>query len=129
MLGTEEQVDIPISPSANNYLKLYDADEQRRAWNVANFLEFGHLEISQSTGVTQGAVAAMPAELRRRLMEIGTICELVAEFFHGDVKKTILWFNEPNMMLGNISPRSLIRVGRYKTLYKFIVDSLSGYAA
>jgi hypothetical protein len=43
----------------------------------------------------------------------------------GDVRKTVLWLTLPNPMLGNVSPRDMIRFGRYKRLSKFIANALS----
>jgi len=50
-------------------------------------------------------------------------CNLVAEFFDGDPVKTALWFRTPNPMLGDMSPRDMIRYGRYKRLQKFILEA------
>jgi len=65
----------------------------------------------------------IPAELRERLTEIATICELVAEHFDGDVAKTALWFRVPNPLLGNLSPRDQIRLGRYRKVLKFVFEA------
>ncbi len=48
---------------------------------------------------------------------------LVSAFFN-DKKKTEAWFNTDNPMLGNISPRDMIRVGRGDKLLHFIKTSL-----
>jgi hypothetical protein len=47
----------------------------------------------------------------------------VAGYFEGDIEKTALWFRTPNPMLGNISPRDMIRFGRYKRLLKFVTEA------
>jgi hypothetical protein len=41
------------------------------------------------------------------------------------VHKTELWFRLPNPLLGNVSPRDMIRYGRYETMRDFIYTSLS----
>jgi len=56
-----------------------------------------------------------------RLREIANIANLVAEFFAGDAQKVGLWFEIANPMLGNISPRDMIRIGRYKRLLNFVI--------
>jgi hypothetical protein len=65
----------------------------------------------------------MPAELRERLIEWATAINLVANFF-GDGDKALLWFQTPNPLLGNMTPRDMIRVGRFKKLLKFIQTAL-----
>ncbi len=65
----------------------------------------------------------MPAELRQRLVEWATILNLVAEYFH-DVDKVALWIHTPNPLLGDLSPRDMIRLGRYSKLLKFVQSSL-----
>jgi len=65
-------------------------------------------------------------ELETRLNEIANICELMAGYFEGDVKKTALWFNVKNPALGGVTPTDMIRFGRYKKLEKFIRNALAG---
>jgi hypothetical protein len=54
----------------------------------------------------------------------GSRTELVAQFFDGDAAKTALWFKTPNPLLGNLSPRDMIRYGRYDRLRRFVLDAL-----
>ena len=65
----------------------------------------------------------MPEELRERLIEWATAINLVANFF-GSGEKAILWFQTANPLLGNMTPRDMIRVGRFKKLLKFIQTAL-----
>ncbi len=65
----------------------------------------------------------MPAELRERLTQWATALNLVAGFFQ-DQGKTIIWFFMPNPLLGGMSPRDMIRVGRFKKLLNFIQTAL-----
>src|SRR3989338_3886607 len=74
---------------------------------VVEFLEFKKEDISKATGVALGSVRydnKIPAELHERIREWASLLNLVAEYFHGDVKKTALWFTIPNPMLGNVTP-------------------------
>lgn len=48
---------------------------------------------------------------------------MVAEYSEGDTEKTSLWFRTPNPMLGNISPRDMIRIGRTTRLRKFVTEA------
>ena len=70
----------------------------------------------------------IPRDLKERMEQVAIICNLVAEYFKGDAKKTALWFRTLNPMLGNISPRDMIRLGRYQKLQKFIVAAKTSYA-
>src|ERR1043166_1415219 len=65
----------------------------------------------------------MPLELKERLTEWATALNLVYGFFK-DKDKTILWFSIPNPLLGDMTPRDMIRVGRFKKLLNFIQTAL-----
>jgi hypothetical protein len=51
---------------------------------------------------------------------IKEIVGLLAEFFENDDTKIITWLNMRNYGLGDISPASLIKVGRSKKVLQFI---------
>jgi hypothetical protein len=83
-------------------------------------------DLSKLAGVAISSVrfdANIPVPVADRLREIANIANLVAEFFGGDAKKVGLWFELTNPMLGNISPRNMIRAGRYKRLLSFVLDA------
>jgi len=93
---------------------------------VSDFLDLDTEELSKIGGVSKQSVrldSRIPRDLKERLEQIANICALVAEYFEGNVDKTTLWFRTPNPMLGDISPRDMIRFGRYKRLRKFITDA------
>ena len=93
---------------------------------VTDFLDFDTNALSKIGGVSKESVRLdrrIPKALKDRLEQIANICSLVAEYFEGDAQKTALWFRTTNPMLGNVSPRDMIRLGRYKRLLSFIVDS------
>ncbi|MCB0638359.1 MAG: DUF2384 domain-containing protein [Lewinella sp.] len=93
---------------------------------VSNFLELNKKELSKVAGVSAQSVRfdhKIPNDLKERLEQIANICNLVAEFFDGDAEKTALWFRTPNPMLGDLSPRDMIRYGRYKRLQKFVMNA------
>lgn len=81
------------------------------------------------------------AELVRSLSEVGGVargragqgeleqlCEQVVGFFEGDVNRAALWFRLPNPLLGDVSPRDMIRYGRYARLQQFVVEALADNA-
>ncbi len=57
--------------------------------------------------------------------ELTVLCEQVIGFFEGDVAKTALWFRLPNPLLGDLSPRDMIRYGRYGKLKEFVLEALA----
>lgn len=93
---------------------------------VTDFLDLDTDELSKIGGVSKRSVrldSRIPRELAIRLEQIANICALVADYFEGDVARTALWFRTPNPMLGDISPRDMIRYGRFKKLLKFVTEA------
>ena len=98
-----------------------------RGEEVVKLLKYKKREVSQASGVGLNSIrydAKMPQELEERLIEWATTINLVADFFK-DVDKTILWFYTPNPLLGEQTPRDMIRIGRSRKLIKFIRNALS----
>lgn len=99
---------------------------------VVSFFDFKRDELAKATGVPTNNVrfdTRMPQELQERLQEWAVAVNLVAEHFGGDLQKTSLWFRISNPLLGNVSPRDMIRFGRFRKLLKFIQSSLGENAA
>ena len=67
---------------------------------------------------------AIPEQVRERLEEIANTINLVADAFGGDVEKTVAWFRARNPLLGDVSPKDMIRLGRYERLRKFIINAM-----
>src|SRR5258706_9776989 len=89
---------------------------------IKEVLDFSKSDISKASHVPVDSVRydeKMPQELRERMMEWAIGLALVAGHFN-DLDKTILWFRVPNPLLGGISPKDMIKVGRFKKLLKFI---------
>ncbi len=121
-MGTVEQL------FGNTYTKDYlglTKNSQIIPSKVAEFLNFDKNEVSKFTGVSKQSVRydeKIPKAVKDRLDQIGNICLLVGEFFK-DAQKTAIWFQASNPLLGGISPRDMIRFGRYKKLMQFILDA------
>jgi hypothetical protein len=84
-------------------------------------------DLAQIAKVAKGSVRSdlkAPRELREHLENIANICNLVFEFFQDSVK-TKLWLQTPNPMLGNISPRDMIRFGRFAKLQRFVAQAIA----
>jgi len=67
----------------------------------------------------------IPERVRERLEEIANTINLVAQAFDGDPDKTVSWFKARNPLLGDVSPRDMIRLGRYERLRRFIINATS----
>jgi hypothetical protein len=98
------------------------------AKRVADWLNLDKSEVSRISSVAQTSVRYddnMPRPVHDRLEEIALICNQVARIFDGDVIKTALWFKTKNPLLGDISPRDMVRLGRYDRLRKFIISAIA----
>jgi hypothetical protein len=99
---------------------------------IAELTKLSKADLSKIAQVAKSSVrfdAHIPEPVAARLREIANIANLVAEFFAGDAQKVGLWFEIANPMLGNASPRDMIRFGRYKRLLNFVIDSREAEAA
>jgi hypothetical protein len=104
------------------------ADQTLKAREVAEFLQLKKPDVAKVAGVAPSSVRfdhKIPREVHERLEEIANICALVADYFEGDVAKTALWFRTRNPMLGDISPRDMIRFGRYGKLRQFVMGAIT----
>ncbi|HKU28248.1 MAG TPA: hypothetical protein VJQ54_22465 [Candidatus Sulfotelmatobacter sp.] len=93
---------------------------------MADLVKLSKEDLSKLAKVAKASVRfdeAIPTAVAERLREIANIANLVAEYFNGDVQKVGLWFELPNPMLGNISPRTMIRGNRYKRLLNFVLEA------
>ena len=110
-----------------DYLDLFDGGHADYA-TVVRRLDFRKEDVALATGAPMTSVRydnKIPKEIKERITEWAILLNLVAQHFNGDANKTILWFTLPNHLLGNIAPRDMIRLGRYKKLLKFIINALS----
>ncbi len=110
-----------------DYLALFpkgDTDYQK----VVSLLDFKKSDVARASNIPLRSVRydppRMPKELEERLREWAVALNMVAQFF-GDEQKTVLWFKTPNPLLGDITPRDMIRIGRFRKLRRFIQSALS----
>lgn len=103
------------------------ADQTLNAREVARFLDLNKSEVAKVANVAPASVRfdqKIPREVADRLAEIANIAQLVAQYFEGDTAKTALWFRTKNPLFGGISPRDMIRFGRYEKLRRFVTEAL-----
>lgn len=94
---------------------------------VSEWLELKKADVSRLADVSPKSVRYdhdIPRAVYDRLEEIAITCNLVAEAFDGDVNKTAMWFKAKNPMLGDVSPRDMVRLGRFDRLRKFILSAM-----
>ena len=116
--------DIFSNVPKQEYLNLID-----NPMNVPKFLGLEKEDVSKAANTPKSSIRyddRMPNDLKIFFNEIAIVCELVATYFNGDIKKTALWFKIENPALGGISPRDMIRFGRFKKLKQFIQNQLEG---
>jgi hypothetical protein len=95
---------------------------------VADWLDLRKMDVSRVANISPNSVrydAEIPVAMRDRLEEIAMTCNLVAQVFGGDAVKTAMWFKARNPMLGDVSPRDMVRLGRFDRLRKFILSAMS----
>lgn len=93
---------------------------------VRDFTGIDARDLARLTGLSKTSVRyddKAPKEVREHLENIANVCNLVFQFFQDDVK-TKLWLQTPNPMLGNFSPRDMIRFGRYAKLLRFVTQAM-----
>ena len=107
-------------------LQLFDDAGRLDVRKVIGLLNYKKEDVAVASDVPLASVRYdknMPDALAERAREWATALNLVANFFK-DQNKTVLWFQLPNPLLGNMSPRDMIRVGRFAKLLKFIQTAL-----
>lgn len=126
MRAQQNEPNLFTTVPQHDYLGILKGNDPKK---VVEYLKLTQEDVAYATRIPKTSVRydkKMPQELALRLQEIAVICELVAEYFKGDLEKTTLWFQINNPQLGNISPRDMIRIGRYQKLIKFIQNALAG---
>lgn len=100
---------------------------------VSVFMKFTNADLAKIASISIKSVRyeddRMPPVLKERIREIMNVCEIVFEMMGNDIEKTQLWFRTRNQMLGNISPRDMIRYGRYSKLLDILMDIKNGNIA
>ena len=97
------------------------------AKRVSNLLDLKKSDVSHLASVAQSSVRydqSIPSAVRERLEEIASTMNLVAKEFGGDVVKTTAWFKARNPLLGDVSPRDMIRLGKYDRLRRYIINAM-----
>ena len=98
---------------------------------VSEVLDLQKAEVSKMTSVPASKIqyGDLPEEVRDHLEQIAIVCNLVAQMLGGSPQKTVLWFRTKNPLLGDVSPRDMVRLGRFDRLRRFIVGAMSERAS
>ncbi|MFT3790388.1 MAG: hypothetical protein QM741_04775 [Rudaea sp.] len=102
------------------------ANETLKSEKVADFLDLDKADFSKIANIPVRDVRYdehIPTILKKHMEQIAIICGLVADFFGGDAHKTALWFKTKNPMLGELSPRDMLRYGRMEKLRQIVMDA------
>ncbi|MFZ4402926.1 MAG: hypothetical protein ACOYOK_02385 [Pseudobdellovibrionaceae bacterium] len=94
---------------------------------VVKFLKYKKEDVAVATDIPVTSVRydeRIPVDLKQRMVEWAMAINLVASYFN-DLDRTMLWFQISNPLLGDMSPRDMIRIGRFKKLQKFIQTALA----
>jgi hypothetical protein len=97
------------------------------AEKVVKFLKYKKEDVAVASDAPISSIRydeKMTADLKQRMVEWASAINAVASYFN-DLDRTILWFQVSNPLLGDISPRDMIRLGRFKKLQKFIQTALN----
>ena len=111
---------------AHDYLQFWQGG-RFQPQRVVRFLGLSKEEVAQVAGVAVSSVRfdrKAPRHLTDRLSEIAATCTLVAQFFDGNAIKTALWFKAANPLMGDVSPREMIRAGRHEELRRFVMEAV-----
>lgn len=95
---------------------------------VARFLNLTKEDVARLAGIALASVRfdrKAPRNLIDCLTEVAATCTLVAQFFEGNTVKAALWFKATNPLLGDVSPRDMIRSERHEKLRHIVVDALT----
>lgn len=98
------------------------------ARRVPDLLGLKKEDVSRLASVSVKSVrydGAIPQQVRERLEEIANTINMVAAIFDGDPERTAAWFRARNPLLGDVSPRDMIRLGRYERLRRFIINAMT----
>ena len=90
-------------------------------------------KISEITGVSKNSVrydSKMPIEVKEFLHYMVSIFHMVYTHLDNDFKKTKLWFELPNPLIGEgVSPKDMIHMGRHHKLFQIVSSAVDGERA
>lgn len=110
-----------------DHLSLFKSSGHTDYQRVVRLLDFNKRDVARASNIPWMSIRydqKMPKELADRVQEWALALALVAQYFKNE-QKTVLWFKTPNPLLGNVAPRDMIRVGRFKKLHRFILNALN----
>lgn len=132
-MATQTTSNVFDNVSKAKRLPLYRKDGTTDPKLVADFISLQNQDVAKISDISLNSVryepGRIPINIQTRMAEIANICELVAEHFDGDPERTVLWFKSKNPILGGLTPRDMIRFGRYQKLIQILMDYKQGNIA
>ncbi|MFH1829574.1 MAG: hypothetical protein ABH871_02190 [Pseudomonadota bacterium] len=125
-MSTRPNTAIFKSIADRDCFNLFDGPHPK-AKEVLKILNYDRKDLSVVTGKPEKSIRLdqrMSEEIETRIREWANVINLVGGYF-GDINKTMLWFQTPNPLLGNITPAQMIKVGQFNKLLSFIQVALS----
>lgn len=112
-----------------NFLGLFTDKGEVDVEAIRGFLNISKKELATAFGLSpdQIRINRIGELTKRRIHELASALEFVAETFDGDKKKTQFWLNTANPSFGGSSPKELIIRGRYLKVQRFILAAKQGY--
>lgn len=110
-----------------DYMALFPGKDKVDSTKVLDALGLKKNDVSKAAGIPVNSVRfdeKMPKVLKERLIEWAILLNFVAQHFGGNPEKTVFWFKISNPLLGDVTPRDMIRFGRSKKLLNFILSAL-----
>jgi hypothetical protein len=108
---------------------LWNDEGRVQVEEVRKLLDLSKSDFARAAQASQKQIAdtlKIPKEVEERVLVWALVLEEVARFFGGDARKTVLWFNIPNPLLGEVSPRDMILYGRARKLLQIVRDEIAG---
>lgn len=93
---------------------------------VADTMGYTKQDVADISHIKPASVrydARAPQPIMEHMEHIANICSIAAELFDNNIDKTLLWMNTQNPVLGDITPKLMIRAGKYQKLHKFLLEA------
>lgn len=95
-----------------------------KSQEASHFLGLSMSDVARLASLCHGA--DKPEAVHTYLEELAAIINMAAAHFQGNTQRTAAWFKARNPILGDVSPRDMIRNGRHVRLRRFVIEAVKG---